>query len=265
MGYGVWNAIGLDRGDAPITVHIDYQRTSHDEFKDMQSAGHVADDESFEAYSQWESEDEFNNMASTVCAAGKHLAALGVDVARHGHRNAEQGPMAWALHGDRDQYLKAAFTAGKVGVWWQEEPFMGLALCMVVAPQYQLDDNHDVWMLDDDEFARQHRLSIARYKQAATRQAQLLTSFMLAWVERECSAVTAKRVWRGSGYTGTAYTIAELTPFASIERQLVDALLTREQTNARRIERREARQEKRRAQCKAAVAGQIALMHARVL
>lgn len=265
MGYGIWNATGLDRDDEPTTLNFDYAYTTQEELRELRESGEIGAGEDITRFSQDEREQEFDDHAAAICAAGHHLATLGVDVTAYGHTMDAQGPLAWALHGDRYQYLKTAFTAGKCGVWWQEEPFMEACICVVTAPLHYLVEDHPVWTMDDAEFAREFHMTVERYTRAATNQASLFTDFMLAWMERELSCVTTRRAWRGSGYIGTTFAQDRLVPFDTAQRRVVDSLLTREQAEARRGERKAVRRELRRAALREAAAPQLATIRARVL
>lgn len=228
MGYGCWNASGLDREENPKTLTFDYAYTSSDEFKDLQASGEVNEDESFEEFSQIEFRDEFENWSSTICGAGHYLAKQGLSVQTYSPRD-EPYRRPWAFHGDRYQYLKPAFEVGKVGVWWQEEPFMGSALCVVVAPLYHFEENHDVWDLTDEEFRRAYRMSIDRFKDSAMRQTALLTDFVLAYMEDQMSAVSNQAASVGSGYIRSYFKPEEVKSLSTATKALVRSVQTAKQ------------------------------------
>lgn len=245
MGYGVWNASGLDPDSDPKTLHFDYAYTSEDDFKDMQADGEVGEDDDFERFSQDERDDEVLNWASTICAAGNHLKDLGADVTTFSRKDET---LAWSYHGDRYQYLKAAFYVGKAGVWWQQEPFMGGEMVVAIAPQYHLDEEHPVWTMDEADFRREMGLSIDRYKEVAEKHAADLVEFVLAYMEDQMSAVSNRSAWCGSGYVGHHFELKDIKSLKKTTSKVLTWGLSHENRERIKQERMEKREQKAREQ-----------------
>jgi hypothetical protein len=226
MGYGVWNASGLDSQADPKTIHFDYAYTSSEDFKEGQATGEFGKDEDWTTFAQEEHEDEFLNWSAAILDAGKHLKSLGLHVTTYDRTDNHK---VWAHYGDRYQNLHRAFEIGKVAAFWQEEPFMGAALCVVTAPQYHLEEEHDVWMLDDAEFRQAYGISIDTYKASAERQAGLLANLVLAWMEHEMNAIGSKAAWAGSGYVGHCFTPDNVPKLDVAINRLVAALSRNDQ------------------------------------
>jgi hypothetical protein len=207
MGYGCWNASGLDPESEPKTLTVDYSYTSEEEFLALQENGEICKDDNFQSYSEDEHQDEFYFMSSTVIEAGTHLKKLGFK--KLITYTQDERTNVYASYGDRYQHLHVAFELDKAMVCWQEEPFMAAGLCMVIAPCYHFESNHDVWNMDEAEFKKEYGLPIDLYKARAERQASALIDFMLSWMESEANAVTGQHISTGSGYMRNYARLAE--------------------------------------------------------
>lgn len=239
MGYGIFNASGLDRENEPKTFHFDYAYTTEEDFGELQASGDAEESETFECFSQQERDDEVESWSHAICAAGNYLIESGAAVTSFNARDrSNQG--IYSPYGFRDQDLKYAFLTPKVGCYWQQEPFMGNEMCVVVAPRYQFDEAHDVWSMDDSEFHRAHHMSIERYKAAAQREAVLIEAFVLAWMEDQMNAVSNGDAWCGSGYTGAQYKPENVKPLAVVTALLIRKIGTSDHRLAMKREREAA-------------------------
>lgn len=205
MGYGCWNASGLDPDGAPKTITFDYTYTSEEDFEEGKKSGEIGRHENHLSFIQEEALDEFYAWSDGIIEAGRHLQAAGAKVNRIYTREEAERDIAWSYYRDRDQRLKPAFELSRAGVWWQEEPHMGSALCAVIAPIHYLQERHDVWDMDEAEFRRAYHMTMDAYRAAASRQADALRDYMLAYLEHNMSAVSRKHASLGSGYCRTYF------------------------------------------------------------
>lgn len=198
MGYGCFNASGLSPDSNPKTLTIDYAYTSEEEFAEMK-CGDLRRKSDFQLFSADENRDEFEYLSATIVQAGQNLKKQGFkSVTTY---DVDDRSKVYAPHGDRYQNLSIAFELDSVGVYWQAEPFMGWALCIVIAPRYQMELQSDVWGMEDEEFKATYGMTVDRYKDRAEALAADVINYVIAWMEEHANAVTAKRVSTGFGYT----------------------------------------------------------------
>lgn len=197
MGYGCFNARGIDPEVDPVTLNIDYASTTRDEFEELIQSGEIEEGLSFDVFSMEERDDEHFYFASTIVDAGVYLTKQGVRISRQFTIDSKEAAIP---SDDRDQFLKAAFYVGEAGAYWQQEPYMGSNICLVIAPLFVFDRNHDVWMMNDDEYMSVRGMTIEAYREKAIANAVALKAFMLSWMEASSAVVSNRIISTGSGY-----------------------------------------------------------------